>query len=183
MLLVCAYSDLLPDSIAKDLDHTLRVWFEWWPESTTAALRENLANIAYDLSLLAQQRFAQYLEWTFRNSNNRGRVLQHRGLLCLADGLAQLAAHVVDDEESRGYRVVTNNVVAQIAERALLMVQPTTANLYDIADRWLENVELWLAHDAQPKHGCNAYEPILRGHRRALLRARSPHVGPAVTRS
>ena len=47
------------DFIAKDLAHTIRVWFEWWPELTTNALREGLANIAYDLSLLAQQRFAQ----------------------------------------------------------------------------------------------------------------------------
>ena len=50
-------------------------------------------------------------------STSIGRVLQHRDFVCLADCLAQLAAHVVDDEETRGHRVVTNNVVAQLAQR------------------------------------------------------------------
>ena len=49
-------------------------------------------------------------------------------------------------------------------------VDPTLANIHDFMERWLANVELWIAHDAKKKKGLSQYQLVLRQNRNGLLR-------------
>ena len=46
-----------------------------------------------------------------------------------------------------------------------------SATKCDSLERWMENVELWLARYAEPKSGVSAYDIALRNTKRALFNA------------
>ena len=66
---------------------------------------------------------------------------------------------------------------------AYFIVHPATANKADLSVRCLENVELWIAQDAEPKRGAQQCELVLRNTKRAILRADSLESRTRVQRS
>jgi len=71
----------------------------------------------------------------------------------LVCGLTQLAAHLMKQHSRELDRYCTNPVIAVLAALDAFFFQPNTANKADLAERWLENVELWIARDAEPNRG------------------------------
>jgi hypothetical protein len=134
------------------------------------AFKAIVADVAGWACDVATDRATQYAMWTDRCSNNRGRMLELRAYVFLSLGLLQVAAALTD--EPRGYtRYANNGVLAELVAIATSLAHPMSATKCDSLERWMENVELWLARDAEPKSGVSAYDLALRNTKRALFAA------------
>ena len=75
------------------------------------------------------------------------------------------------DKESQGlYCVCSNFLSSELVQYVVDNASPTLANLHNFMERWLANVELWIAHDAKKLGDLSQYQLVLRQNRNALLR-------------
>ena len=149
------------------------VTFEWTEYGvyfrSFADYKMELQKLAFRAMELSYMRMEDYATWCLRNSNNRGRYLEMTAYQHLANGLL-LISHALQAEPPGKTRYANNDVLMELISFASFAAHHQSTNKHDVLQRWRENVELWLAHDAH-KPGISQYDLALRTSRRALLRA------------
>ena len=102
-----------------------------------------MAQLAFGI---ARAREDKYVSHIANNSNNRGRLVMAQAYHHLSWGLTQLAAYVQPDPPEQ-FRYCSNAVIIELVSYVATVFEPTALNLHDPAQRWRENVELWIARD------------------------------------
>jgi hypothetical protein len=158
---------------AEIADRLYDVTFEWCEYGVDyksyADFKMELQQIAFRAMELSFMRMEDYATWCLRNSNNRGRYLEMTAYQHLANGLL-LISHALQAEPPGMTRYANNDVLMELISFASFAAHHQSTNKHDVLQRWRENVELWLAHDAY-KPGISQYDLVLRTTRRAMLRA------------
>jgi len=70
------------------------------------------------------------------------------------------------------FRYCSNAVIGDLVSFIATIFQPTALNRHDPAQRWRENVELWIARDEWKHYGQTQYALTVRNHTGAMKRAR-----------
>ena len=109
-------------------------------------LKEHLKLIAQKAFSIAQVRDDQYISHIATNFSNRGRLLTAHAYHHLAGGCTQLAEYV-QEEPSTEYLYCNNAVIVDLVAFIGDIFQPSVLKLHNPAQRWRENVELWIARD------------------------------------
>jgi hypothetical protein len=129
---------------------------------------EWLTTLALDIH---QRRWTEYARWSGLCSNNRGRILEIAGYHNVAMILLQLAVNFDPDEPTSAWRWCDNVWSLELVESMQFVADPWCSNLFEVSERFLENVNLWLARDRFPRgQGSTPYQLVHRGCKRPYQR-------------
>jgi len=132
----------------------------------TSLLLKLMDQLAFDI---ARAREDQYVSHIANNSNNHCRLLMAQAYHHLAWGLTQLASYVQAEPPAQ-FRYCRTAVIVELVSFIATIFQHTALNLHDPAQRWRQNVELWIARDQWKPYGQTQYALTVRNHTGALKR-------------
>ena len=166
---------------------TLQEALRLWNREGFLCAKGIILDVAQQCLAIANERFRQYTAYCFRQSTSRGRLLTIMAYQHLANGCLALATAIDPDEpcapnhpkatrsERDGpwtWRYCDNQRIAELLRLGCAFAHPELSNRCDLAERWWENAQLWLARDdGARKIGMTVYSLALRNMKSALSRS------------